>query len=236
MSGIAEPLPSGVSVLADAQRASDRPLSSTAIPFEGRQAEQHADSDSPSVGQHQIPDVHGAGAGPSYASLTFAHSSSDTSSFTNPLPSNGLRPPTQGSLSVGNLATHRAGAEQRAWSPAFPLSGTYGFFPILQHDPLQAQLYDNISGNANQGAGQILGNAGGGRMHGLSPLGTDPLMPPPSFLPSVSQVEAGVNDHRFSDAAIQLAAGGDYVDTGVPDFALMDDTLKMWSGMPATFG
>ena len=73
-------------------------------------------------------------------------------------------------------------------------------------------------------------------MHGLSPLGTDPLMPPPLFLPSVSQVEAGVHDHRFPDAAMQLAAGGDCVDTGAPDFALMDDTLKMWSGMPATFG
>ena len=232
MSGIADPLPSG------ATTSTDPPLSPVAIPLESGALEPRTDSNGPGARRHRAADTGDAAAGPSFPPPIFAHSGTElhlppgfNSSFpgtsgstTSAPPSHGLRPPAQSSL------PDNGPTEQPARSPALPHVSAHDFFPLSQNGPPQPQSYSGAPGKANRGVPQNQGGAGGGQLYGLEPLDHNPPMPPPFPL--------GANDRGFGDAAMEWVAGGDHTDAGIPDFALMDDTLAMWSSMagPATFG
>ncbi|PIL25443.1 transcription factor [Ganoderma sinense ZZ0214-1] len=233
------------------------PRGAVAISFEGQPHALRTDSNDPLTGRQQTTttDVNRVGEGSSFASFgTFVSSEatshrpsspeallSDTSPFTMLFPPAGPNSPTHDLLSV-NRPTHRGPPEHLA-PPTFLPANAYGFSPLLPYDPLQPRASGTPWASVNRGPGPSQGDAAGGWMFGLEPLGYKPSMPGPSFLPPVSPIEGWANDHvqanrGLGDAAMQLETGGDQGagDNSVPDFTLMDDALTMWSSMSPTIG
>ena len=71
-------------------------------------------------------------------------------------------------------------------------------------------------------------------MFGLEPLGYNESM---SFLPSASQIgtaDFAPQQHTLANpSATEL---GGHIDSGLPDFMLMDDGLMGWSNLPPAVG
>ncbi|KAI1785317.1 fungal-specific transcription factor domain-containing protein [Ganoderma leucocontextum] len=137
--------------------------------------------------------------------------------------------------------------------PALPHE--YTFSTRYSDHPLQPQPRSDAPGaSANQGVqGQNQFDMAGGQMFGLEPLGFgNESMPSMSFLPSAPQVgtvgtgasasDYGAQQHHTTLATAASASAvepGDDdvdVDTGMLDFALMDDALMMWSDLPPAAG
>ena len=123
---------------------------------------------------------------------------------------------------------------------------------LQSDDPLlQFALPFQGAGSASHGTGQSefdIGGGGGQMFSGLASLGfnlnlnlNDPMTM--SLFPSVSeepQVGAG-DDRPLAGTTAQPDAGRADADAGgagagMPDFALLGDTLTMWPSMPPTFG
>ena len=125
----------------------------------------------------------------------------------------------------------QAGAANLASQASSALPHEYSFLPL--QSPLAPQPSSSHTSTVQGVQGQDQFDMGGGQMFGLEPLGYNESM---SFLSSVSESQVGTSSYAQPHDALTSGAptldSGDPVDTGMPDFALMDDTLMVWSNLP----
>ena len=107
-------------------------------------------------------------------------------------------------------------------------SNPSGLASLSRQSHIQPQPGSN--GLAATGSGSQLNET----MFGLEPLGYSESV---SLLPSASQFGAIDHPTQHLVNATMASDGGQHLETGVPDFALVDDTLSMWTpDTPQAFG
>ncbi len=212
----------------------------------------------PTTIQQPIPsDAGNASPGPPATSVTSAHPlgaalhmppgfdflQPDAFAFALPLPpgSDGLGLPAQGfAMPADGPSMQRGPLDQMP--PPSTLAHAYSFLPRQEPLQPQPQLRNDALAGAEQGLRHTqFDMMAGGQMFGLEPLGYSESM---SFLPSAaaSASASATNDyaqqlqqHTLADATA-MDTGEHVPDMGMPDFALVDDALMVWSNLPPAMG
>ena len=156
----------------------------------------------------------------------------DASSFALPFSAGGFESFAQGLAA----SSARTGIATPISQPPSALPRSYGF--LVPHDPPAPQPISGLQAGTSQGIevqGQF--DMGAGQMFGLEPLGYNEST---SFLSSISEPQVGTSGypqpHDTLVGAAPALGSEDHVDTGMPDFALMDDALTVWSNLPPAVG
>ncbi|KAM5544331.1 hypothetical protein V8D89_001991 [Ganoderma adspersum] len=224
VSAIKAPLPPGARMPQDAQEQVTSTTEAAKAPATNRQ-----------------PIPNNASAAPPSTSVTSAHLGAtlqippgfqflqrDAFAFALPTGLEGLGLPTEAfAVPTGGTSMQRDPLDQVP-----PLSAhlrTYGFLPQQDFDPTQPRFGNNPGHNFQF-------DMVGGQMFGLQPLGYSESM---SFLPSASASAShdyAQPSHNTMGATSTEPVDQDGVDTGMPDFAPMDDALTVWSNLPPAMG